>query len=275
MPTREELKALGFDSVPNSIVLLGLGPSHQSYVGEVLVNLGQPWADEVWTINGGSVAFDSDRCFSIADLPTNINNIPHWHKWLTSRAVKRNIPVYTSKAYPEYPTSITYPLEPVRQFIGFDLVFCNGGPMALAMAMWMGVKEIWLFGIDYTYPNVHLAEQGGQAFSFLLGMCKQMGIKFHIPHTSSLMGAVYNLKAEDGKMSMKPYGYKDYNMSVGAAPAPYPQPLAADGAGDVRPHGTPLGAEEKQAGPDGGNPGQVLPVQVRSRGKAAAKVLPP
>ncbi len=251
MPTGERLKELGFDTVPNSIVLLGLGPSYQTYIGEILVKLGQPFAEEVWTINGGAVAFQCDRCFSIADLETDLHTIPHWARWLA----KAKVPIYTSRAYPQFPSTITYPLDEIRKFVKMDLVFCNTGPMALAMAMWMGVKDIYLFGIDYTYPNIQIAEQGGQAFTFLLGMCKMMGIEFHIPQTSSLMGAVNNLKPqENGILAMKPYGYRDLELSV-----PY-------GKGEpnvVRPDGSPLQPRQRQAdGSDGGAADQSHALQV-------------
>lgn len=265
-PTDKDLEALGFKTIPKSVVLLGLGPSHQSYVGEVLCHLGQPWAEEVWTINGGAVAFQCDRCFSIADLRTDLHKWPHWAKWLTSSASSR-IPIYTSKRYPEFPSTIEYPLETLRKFIQFDLVFCNTGPMALAMAMWLGIKEVWMFGIDYTYPNIHLAEQGGQAFAFLLGMCKMMGVEFHIPHTSSLLGAVYQIKGtENGQMMMKPYGYRDAHINL------------TNGKGDlnvIRQEGNGLrqanGQEVPQASPaDSGTP----PVQVLHDGPSAPEILP-
>lgn len=260
-PTDKDLEALGFKTVPKSVVLLGLGPSHQSYVGEVLCNLGQPWAEEVWTINGGAVAFQCDRCFSIADLRTDLHKWPHWAKWLS----RTSMPIYTSKTYPEFPTTIEYPLESLRKFINFDLVFCNTGPMALALAMWLGIKEVWLFGIDYTYPNIHLAEQGGQAFAFLLGMCKQMGVEFHIPHTSSLMGAVYQIKGtENGQMMMKPYGYRDAHIN-----------LTKGNTDGIRQNGNDVrkeaGQENAQASPaDSGTP----PVQMHNIGQTSPEILP-
>lgn len=238
----KRLKELGFETVPKSIVLLGLGPSHQSYVGEVLANLGQPWAEEVWTINGGSACFNVDRCFSLADLRVDLHKWPHWGKYLA----RTKTPVYTSKAYPEFPSSITYPLDELRAYVGFDLCFVNTGPMALAMAMALGVKEIWLFGIDYTYPNIHVAEQGGQAFAFLLGMCKERGIQFHLPHTSSMMGSVNALKPDgQGKMFWSPYGYRDTKLQFGQTPLP-PQVLT-DGSMEpqnVRPESSPLGRSD-------------------------------
>lgn len=231
----ERRKQLGFETVPTSIVLLGLGPSHQSYVGEVLSNLGPPWAEEVWSINGGGACFNVDRVFSIADLRKDIQKWPHWHKYLS----RTKTPVYTSKAYPEFPTSIDYPLQELREYIQFDLCFVNTGPMALAMAMALGIKDIWCFGIDYTYPNIHLAEQGGQAFAFLLGMCKERGIRFHLPHTTSLMGSCYQLKPDaQGKMTWSPYGYRDTELAFTNAGPELPKPvhvLNADGSGAPEP----------------------------------------
>lgn len=212
----KRLKELGFETVPRSIVLLGLGPSHQSYVGEGLSNLNQPFAEEVWSINGGGAVFNVDRVFSLADLWTDVQKWPHWLRYLT----RTKTPIYTSKAYPQFPSTIDYPLQELRQFIGFDLCFVNTGPMALAMAMALGIKEIWMFGIDYTYPNIHLAEQGGQAFAFLLGMCKERGIKFHLPHTTSMMGSCYQLKPDpsgNGKMTWSPYGYRDVTLEFSNA----------------------------------------------------------
>mgnify|MGYP003132082774 FL=1 len=71
---------------------------------------------------------------------------------------------------------------------------------ALAYAIAQEVKQIYLFGIDFTYRDIAFAEAGRGCCEFWLAVAMTKGIKISIAHNSSLLDT--NVK-EDQKL----YGY--------------------------------------------------------------------
>jgi hypothetical protein len=98
------------------------------------------------------------------------------------------IPVLTSMTYPEYPSLVEFPLEDVLNDLGHAYLN-NTGAYAVAYAVFMEVDQISLFGMDYTYANVHDAEKGRACVEFWLGVAHARGIKINLPQETSLMDA--------------------------------------------------------------------------------------
>ena len=181
---------------PEHIVILGLGPSVDEYTN-LAKRLGdrKNFADEVWSINMLGNIFDSDLVFHMDDVKIQEirsvarpeSNIAAMTAWL--RGCKT--PVMTSRAYPDYPSLVEFPLEDVLNDLGYDY-FNSTAAYAVAYAIHIGVKKISLFGCDYTYPNAHDAEKGRACVEFWLGMAAERGIKISVPKKSSLMDAMYS-----------------------------------------------------------------------------------
>jgi len=74
--------------------------------------------------------------------------------------------------------------------IALDLGYCyfnNTVAYAMAYAIWKKVKQISLYGIDYTYKNVSMAESGRACVEFWCAIAATKGIKLEVAHRSSLL----------------------------------------------------------------------------------------
>lgn len=194
---------------PDHVAICGLGPSVQSFLNVCKVLGGRSaFCDQVWTINALGNIFDADIVFHMDDIrvqearaaanPTG--NIAPMVRWLK----KHPGPIITSRAHPDYPGLVEFPLEQVINDLKFAY-FNSTAAYAIAYAIWLGVKRISVFGMDFTYANAHRAEKGRANVEFLLGIAAARGIKLTIPKDSSLMDA-----CEDQPERL--YGYDTLNV---------------------------------------------------------------
>jgi SAM-dependent methyltransferase len=185
-------------SVPEHVAIVGLGPSCATYF-ELTRRLGgvSAYCDETWGINAIGDVLRCDRVFHMDDIRVQEarakekpdSNIAAMVKWLKSHPG----PVYTSIPRPGYPGMVAFPLEDV---LNGNLDGNGGAPYfnstaayAVAYAIHIGVKRISLFGVDYTMPNAHKAEQGRACVEFWLGIAAARGIEITVPDQSSLLDA--------------------------------------------------------------------------------------
>ena len=181
---------------PEHIAILGLGPSLEEYVN-ISKRLGgkHVYCDEVWGINAVAGVIMCDRVFHMDDvriqerraaaLPES--NIARMLEWMRVHPG----PIVTSRAHPDYPGLVEFPLEDVINNLGHDY-FNSTAAYAVAYAIHLGVRKISLFGCDYTYPNAHDAEKGRACVEFWLGVARARGINLVIAKTSSLMDALHS-----------------------------------------------------------------------------------
>lgn len=184
--------------VPDHVAIIGLGPSCAAFF-ELTRRLGgaSAYCDEVWGINAIGDVLRCDRIFHMDDLMVQEarakdrpgSNIAAMVRWLKTHPG----PVYTSIVRGGYPGLVAFPLEEVLN-AGHD---SNGGApyfnstaaYAVAFAIHIGVKRISLFGLDYTLPNSHKAEQGRACVEFWLGIAAARGIELTVPDQTSLLDA--------------------------------------------------------------------------------------
>lgn len=196
---------------PGHVVILGLGPSAEAYV-DLTKRLGsrRAFADEVWAINALGDVIQCDRIFHMDDVriqeirakakpKSNIANMLGWLKVHPG-------PIYTSRAHPDYPGLVEFPLAEVIESCGVAY-FNNTAAYAVAYAVHIGVKQISMFGCDYTYPNAHDAERGRACTEFHLGIAKERGIALGVPGRTSLMDSIY---PEQDRL----YGYDTVDLSI-------------------------------------------------------------
>jgi hypothetical protein len=184
-------------AVPEHVCIIGLGPSASTYL-DLVKRFGdrRAYADEVWAINGMGSVLSCDRVFHMDDLQVQegrarlnpTGNIAAMVNWL-----KRHPgPVYTSVVRPGYPGLVAFPLEDVLNG-NYDKAgapyFNNTAAYAIAFAIHIGVKRISLYGIDFTYPNAHQAEQGRACCEYWLGVAASRGIVVTIPESTTLLDA--------------------------------------------------------------------------------------
>lgn len=179
--------------VPRSVAIVAMGASSASYTS-LVASYGDRHqvAEETWVINSMASCLFHDRAFVMQDIKHNIVKEAETRKvaqgvlkWLPDHTG----PVYTTTAYPEWPCLVEYPTEDVLNTLGGPAYLNNSVAYAIAYAMYIGVKEIYLFGVDFTYADNHAAESGRGCCEYLIGMGVARGIKFGIPPTSTLIDA--------------------------------------------------------------------------------------
>ena len=175
------------------VAIVALGPSVDQYTDIVKRQGGRSkFCDEVWAINALGNVYDCDLVFHMDDVRIQeiraaaapASNIAAMLKWLKTSKV----PVVTSRNHPDYPALVEFPLEDVLNHLGHDY-FNNTAAYAVAFAIHIGVSELSLFGMDFTYANTHDAEKGRACVEFWLGQAHARGIKIHLPKNTTLMDA--------------------------------------------------------------------------------------
>jgi len=193
------------------VAILGLGPSLDQYTDIVRRQGGRhKFCDEVWAINALGDVFACDLVFHMDDIRIQMiraealpeSNIAAMVKWIKTSPV----PVVTSRAHEDFPALVEFPLEDVLNNLGHDY-FNNTGAYAVAFAIHTGATQISLFGMDYTYPNVHDAEKGRACVEFWLGQAHARGIDINLPKQTTLMDSMYPQAA-------RLYGYDTVDVGL-------------------------------------------------------------
>lgn len=201
--------------VPDHVVILGLGPSLETYI-DIVKRMGarRAFADEVWGINAVGDIIQCDRLFHMDDVRIQEiraaakpeSNIAAMLTWLK----KHDGPIYTSRPHPDYRGLTAFPLEAVINNLGY--AYLNGtAAYAAAFAVHIGVKRISLFGCDFTYANAHDSESGRGCLEYWLGFAKARGIEINLPATTSLLDSCV---PEDRRL----YGYDTLVVAIDEDP---------------------------------------------------------
>lgn len=199
-------------TAPKHVAIIGLGPSSAEYV-DFCKRLGgrHQYCDETWVINSYGDVLACDRVFHMDDVRVQEiraaakpeSNIAAMLKWLKTHPG----PIMTSRAHPDYPGLVEFPLEDVVNDCP-NGYFNSTAAYAVAYAVFLGVEKISMYGCDFTYPNSHDAEKGRACVEFWLGICVARGIKVSMPKRSSLMDA-----CEPARDRL--YGYDTLDVTVG------------------------------------------------------------
>jgi len=181
----------GDGGVPYTVAIVAMGPSRNDYINECISKSSRfQVADETWAINAMGSIIQHDRLFVMDDLPyfhkvSKETNKPliGYNDWLH----KHPGPVYAQKAYKDFPGSVAYPLENVLNVIQYPYIN-NTTAYALCYAIYLGVKHIKLYGMDFTYANNRgFAEAGRACIEHWIRDACWRGIKVTIAPSSTLM----------------------------------------------------------------------------------------
>lgn len=168
--------------------------------GEKLVvnEIGEPF-DEVWGINHIGKVLKVDKIFLMDDLRVEAARY-------ANMLDRIDVPIFTSKAYPEYPTSVEFPINEAVAEIGGMVYFTNTIAYTLAYALMNGVKRIGMYGCDFMYDNSWRSEQARANVEFILGIAHERGVKIEICEGSTTM---------DNHKPGKLYGYAQQPTLMG------------------------------------------------------------
>lgn len=198
-------------TIPKHVVILGLGPSLESYV-DLVKRLGgrRAFADEVWGINAVGDVVQCDRIFHMDDVRVQEiraaarpkSNIAAMLEWMK----RHSGPIYTSVPHPDYPGCVAFPLQDVINSCGWAY-FNSTAAYAVAYAVHIGVEKLSLFGMDFTYPKAHDAEKGRGCVEFHLGIAAARGIRIGLPSVTSLMDSC-------APIDERVYGYDGVSLEM-------------------------------------------------------------
>jgi hypothetical protein len=198
-------------AVPKHVAICALGPSIVSFM-DLTMRMGgcAKFCDEVWGINALGDILQCDRVFHMDDVRIQEiraaknpdGNIAAMLPWMK----KHPGPIYTSRTHPDYPGMVPFPLEEVLNDVPKGYMNSTAAH-AVAYAVYLGVKKITLFGMDFTYANSHHAEKGRACVEFWLGVAAARGIEIAMPQQSSLMDA-------REPMGERFYGYDTVDLNI-------------------------------------------------------------
>jgi hypothetical protein len=194
------------------ISIVGLGPSANQYL-EIVKRLGgrHAYCDQTWCINALGDVFACDMVIHMDDVRIQEiridanpkSNIASMLDWISVSKT----PVMTSRAHPDYPSLVEFPLAEVLQ--RFPMGYFNStAAYAVALALYHGAKKLSIFGMDFTYDKATHAEKGRACVEFWLGIAAEMGVEIALPKTTSLMDA-YHSQAD------RFYGYDTLVLDIG------------------------------------------------------------
>jgi len=189
---------------PKRVAIVALGHSVKAFIQEVMSNrtMSSPF-DEVWTLNRGLRAFAHDKLFVMDDLKWIERRSPGYAKFLK----KHDKPIITTTPYPNYPSSIAYPIHDVIETIQDDIFAVNTVSYMLAYAIHIRVKEVSIYGADFIYPDGNKAEEGGQAVAYLCGMMRHFDMIHRMPQDTTLLYANKTRVDQYGRLSRPLYGF--------------------------------------------------------------------
>lgn len=205
---------------PKVVDIIALGPSQREYHGHQhsAYNPVMPKADETWTVNKGIRTIRSDLAFILDDLEGERRKSSRYASEILDYAKER--PVITSELMDcerdNWPGLIyNYPLTEIIDSIGLRVAFCQGNhkptpqqareaglnaafylhnsiPMVLAYALFIGVKEIRLFGADYTIRASDHMEENRPNCEYWVGFLRACGVRVRVPASTTLLNTDQN-----------------------------------------------------------------------------------
>ena len=181
---------------PYTVAIVAMGPSYKDYIADCISKSSRfQVADETWAINAMGSIIEHDRLFVMDDLPyfakaARDENpaLVGYKDWLH----KHPGPIYAQKSYKDFPGAVMYPLEDVLNVIQYPYIN-NTTAYALCYAIYLGVKHIKLYGMDFTYANNKgFAEAGRACIEHWIRDACWRGIKVTIAESSTLMDQFKN-----------------------------------------------------------------------------------
>ena len=168
-----------------NIAIVGLGGSYADYIA---ARIASQHFDEVWGINCIGAIIHVDKTFMMDPVSRFLDTDNAGTQTGVARQfLKTNKkPIVTCQLDKRVKHLELFPLKQVTLDLGY-CYFNNTVAYAIAYAIWKKVNKISLYGIDYTYKNVSMAESGRACVEFWCAIAVTKGIKLEVAHRSSLL----------------------------------------------------------------------------------------
>jgi len=209
-----------------------MGSSRVGIENVLLTKRKETIADEVWACNAMARLLSTklyDKAFIMDDIKQffdpkyDIEPGCDGGVWLRECG-DWDVPIVTSTAYPEVPASVDYPLKDVMTNMGLPVFPDTTTAYALVYAIYLGAKEIKLYGTDFLIPgmsedqvaelavqDLEMSIRGKQTLNFWIGVAMGKGIKVTLADTSEVLMSPPNKHLGYGTTTL--YGYnKDFHL---------------------------------------------------------------
>tara|TARA_R110000796_G_scaffold40391_10_gene99964 strand:+ start:7008 stop:7685 length:678 start_codon:yes stop_codon:yes gene_type:complete len=167
------------------IAIVGLGSSYADYIS---ARVASEEFDEVWGINciGGIIHVDKTFMMDPVSRFLDSENAGS-QTGIARKFLKQNKkPIITCQLDKRVKQLELFPLKEVATELGY-CYFNNTVAYAVAYAIWAKATKICLYGIDYTYRDVSMAESGRACVEFWCAIAVSKGIKIEVAHRSTLL----------------------------------------------------------------------------------------
>jgi len=168
------------------LAIIGMGKSVYQWI---VSNYADIQDCEVWTLNMGSAIFRHDVVFDMHEDEYLVGDkaaprIDKRREWLK----KHDKPIIMPKALSDFPTSLTYPLREVIEGTG-STYFSTGVAYMLALAYMCKVRQLKLFGIDFSYDRSLAThnEPGQKCCEYWTGRIQERGCNVELPNDTHFM----------------------------------------------------------------------------------------
>lgn len=199
-------------TTPKVVAIVGLGPTKQFYNEEVdACGDRKKLFHETWTFNSYASVIESDMLFHMDDVLVQDIRVANGNVRVANmlEAMKRyKGPIFSSFPDERFPTMKQFPIAEIAGFYN-SLYFTTTPTYAMAMAGFIGVEKLYIYGCDYTWPGIAGAESGRAGMEYWVGRLTGMGVKIFIHPESSLCDARLNRKEK-----FHLYGYDRVDCSL-------------------------------------------------------------
>jgi len=168
-----------------NVAIVGLGSSYSDFIS---ARIASHTFDEVWGINCIGAIIHVDKTFMMDPVTRFLDTENAGSQTQVAREfLKTNSkPIITCELDKRVKNLELFPLKEVATDLGI-CYFNNTVAYAMAYAVWKKVEKIHLYGIDYSYKDVNIAEAGRACCEFWCAIAISKGIKLEIAQRSGLL----------------------------------------------------------------------------------------
>jgi len=182
---------------PKRVAIVCLGPTKLDLVEvqtahEPQRDLRHNDVDELWGLNAGINwlwgRVKWDLVFIMDHLGGESAKHPQYGRHIAQ--LSNRIPIITSDNTEGFPDVFPYPLRDVVTEVGAEnAYFHNSLPYMLAYALFIGVKEIHLWGADYSHEQLKDRESDRANAEYWVGFCRARGVRVIVPESTTLLNS--------------------------------------------------------------------------------------
>lgn len=178
---------------PRSVTLVSLGPSREDYCMSMQEPVPAfPSADEIWTLNRGVWHVPHDLLFVMDHIQGEAESYPEYG----ARLWRHDKPIITSDTADGWPDHVySFPFDAVTSWLAADVKpvhgdwFHNSLAYILVYAAFIGVRELTVWGADYSHHRSGRVEDGHPNVAYWAGVLERVGLSVRVPSASTFLGA--------------------------------------------------------------------------------------